>query len=172
MTSRWRSSSRRRRRHRAGGSGPVGPGGGGGSRRRAVEADLRCGQWRHTGRAPLPRAPQNLDNQTRPDQTNSMKTVNIQEAKTHLSRLVEEAAAGNDVVIAKAGKPMVRLVPVTTLAGPRPLGLLADRVKESADCWDPDPEVEDLFYGSAAEPEGPSPDSDLPSSSRRGDAPT
>jgi prevent-host-death family protein len=100
-----------------------------------------------------------------------MKTVNIQEAKTHLSRLVEEAAAGNVVVIAKAGRPMVRLVPVTTLAGPRPLGLLADQVRESADCWDPDPEVDELFYGSAAEPEGPSPDSDLPSPSHSGDAP-
>lgn len=42
-----------------------------------------------------------------------MKTVNLHAAKTHLSRLVDEAVAGDDVVIAKAGKPMVRLVPVT-----------------------------------------------------------
>ena len=35
-------------------------------------------------------------------------------AKTHLSRLIDEAAAGEDIVIAKAGKPMVRLVPVET----------------------------------------------------------
>ncbi len=41
-----------------------------------------------------------------------MKTVNIQEAKTHLSRLVEEAAAGEPFVIAKAGRPMVRVVPL------------------------------------------------------------
>lgn len=82
-----------------------------------------------------------------------MKTVNIQEAKTHLSRLVEEAAGGEDVVIAKAGRPMVRLVPVSTLAGPRPLGLLADRVREAPDCWEPDPGIEDLFYRSAVEPE-------------------
>jgi prevent-host-death family protein len=41
-----------------------------------------------------------------------MKTVNLHAAKTHLSRLVDEAAAGEDVVIAKAGKPLVRLVPV------------------------------------------------------------
>jgi prevent-host-death family protein len=40
------------------------------------------------------------------------KTVNIHEAKTHLSRLLEEAVAGEDIVIAKAGKPKVRLVPV------------------------------------------------------------
>jgi prevent-host-death family protein len=41
-----------------------------------------------------------------------MKTVNIHEAKTHLSRLVEEAANGEEFVIAKAGKPMVRVVPI------------------------------------------------------------
>jgi prevent-host-death family protein len=41
-----------------------------------------------------------------------MKTVNLYEAKTHLSRLVEEAQCGEDVVIAKNGKPLVRLVPV------------------------------------------------------------
>lgn len=41
-----------------------------------------------------------------------MKTVNLHAAKTHLSRLVDEAVEGEEVVIAKAGKPMVRLVPV------------------------------------------------------------
>lgn len=76
-----------------------------------------------------------------------MKTVNIQEAKTHLSRLVEEVAQGEEVVIAKAGKPMVRLVPVSSLAGPRPLGLLAGQVWETEDWWAPDPELEALFYG-------------------------
>ena len=40
------------------------------------------------------------------------KTVNVHEAKTHLSRLLEEAVGGEDIVIAKAGKPKVRLVPV------------------------------------------------------------
>ena len=39
-----------------------------------------------------------------------MKTVNIHEAKTHLSRLVEKAASGESFVIAKAGNPMVRVV--------------------------------------------------------------
>lgn len=41
-----------------------------------------------------------------------METVNIHEAKTHLSRLVERAASGESIVIAKAGRPMVRLVAV------------------------------------------------------------
>ena len=40
-----------------------------------------------------------------------MRTVNIHEAKTHLSRLVEEAAQGESFVIAKAGKPRVQVVP-------------------------------------------------------------
>lgn len=41
-----------------------------------------------------------------------MKTVNIHEAKTHLSRLVERAAQGESFVIAKAGKPLVKVVPL------------------------------------------------------------
>ena len=46
-----------------------------------------------------------------------MTQVNIYEAKTHLSDLVERAAAGEEIIIAKAGSPMARLVP---LAQPRP----------------------------------------------------
>jgi prevent-host-death family protein len=41
-----------------------------------------------------------------------MRTVNIHEAKTHLSRLVEQAAKGGPLVIAKAGKPMVKVISV------------------------------------------------------------
>ncbi|HDR14277.1 MAG TPA: type II toxin-antitoxin system Phd/YefM family antitoxin [Desulfobacteraceae bacterium] len=42
-----------------------------------------------------------------------MQTVNIHEAKTHLSRLVAEAAKGNAFIIAKAGKPMVKVLPLS-----------------------------------------------------------
>ena len=49
-------------------------------------------------------------------------TVNIHEAKTHLSRLVERVAQGEDIVIARAGRPVARLVPVPP-DQPRPLGL-------------------------------------------------
>jgi prevent-host-death family protein len=42
-----------------------------------------------------------------------MQTINIHKAKTHLSRLVEEAAKGNAFIIAKAGKPMVKVSPLT-----------------------------------------------------------
>ncbi|MBX9701589.1 MAG: type II toxin-antitoxin system prevent-host-death family antitoxin [Acetobacteraceae bacterium] len=41
-----------------------------------------------------------------------MRSVNIHEAKTHLSRLVEQAARGEGFIIAKAGKPMVKVVPI------------------------------------------------------------
>lgn len=42
-----------------------------------------------------------------------MQTINIHEAKTHLSRLVEDAAHGNAFIIAKAGKPLVKVSPLT-----------------------------------------------------------
>jgi prevent-host-death family protein len=48
--------------------------------------------------------------------------TNIHEAKTHLSRLVERAAAGEEIVIAKAGKPMAKLVPFEKAPPKRKLG--------------------------------------------------
>ena len=42
------------------------------------------------------------------------RTYNIHEAKTHFSKLIERARLGEDIIVAKAGKPMVRLVPVET----------------------------------------------------------
>ena len=51
------------------------------------------------------------------------ETLNIYDAKTQLSRLVDRAAAGEDVVIARAGKPVARLVAIEN-AGPRQPGLL------------------------------------------------
>ena len=57
-----------------------------------------------------------------------MKIVNIYEAKTHLSRLLREVALGEDVVIAKDGRPLARLVPVAPEHGTRELGFAAGRV--------------------------------------------
>lgn len=48
-----------------------------------------------------------------------MTTTNIHEAKTQLSKLIEQAVNGEEVIIAKAGRPMVRLVPVRGDEGPR-----------------------------------------------------
>jgi prevent-host-death family protein len=53
-----------------------------------------------------------------------MQTVNIHEAKTHLSRFVDQAAAGEEIVIARAGKPVARLVALAAdPVRPRKLGL-------------------------------------------------
>jgi prevent-host-death family protein len=60
-------------------------------------------------------------------------TVNIHEAKTHLSRLVEQAAKGRDFVIAKAGKPMVRVLPLEAAPTVRALGFLIGKGVIKAD---------------------------------------
>ncbi|MGA9625398.1 MAG: type II toxin-antitoxin system prevent-host-death family antitoxin [Bryobacteraceae bacterium] len=64
-----------------------------------------------------------------------MRTVNIHEAKTHLSRLVEQAAKGEPFVIAKAGKPMVKVMPLETpVAGQvQRLGFMAGRIQVPED---------------------------------------
>jgi prevent-host-death family protein len=81
-----------------------------------------------------------------------MKTYNIHQAKTHLSRLVQAAADGEEILIAKAGKPMAKLVPISATAGPRMLGALAGAVREAPDCWAPDTDLEAQFYGGEVEP--------------------
>jgi prevent-host-death family protein len=58
-----------------------------------------------------------------------MTTVNIHEAKTHLSRLVDEVAAGAEIIIAKAGKPMARLAPISAPVRKKRLGLLKGKIK-------------------------------------------
>lgn len=76
------------------------------------------------------------------------KPVNIHEAKTHLSRLVEQAALGKEIIIAKAGKPMARLVPLADTPRPKKYGLLEGRFKVPDDFDAPlDPQVLALFEG-------------------------
>ena len=60
-----------------------------------------------------------------------MFTVNIHEAKTHLSKLVDQAAKGEAFIIAKAGHPMVKVVPIeTSEAGvPQRLGFMAGEIQ-------------------------------------------
>jgi prevent-host-death family protein len=75
-------------------------------------------------------------------------TVNIHEAKTHLSRIVDEVAAGAEVIIAKAGKPMARLSPLEVGLQPKRLGLLKGQVKVPDDFNTPlDDEVLADFEG-------------------------
>ena len=73
--------------------------------------------------------------------------VNIHEAKTHLSKLLERVALGEEVVIAKAGKPVAKLVAVNAEPKTRTLGSAKGEFVVPDDFNDPLPkEVEDLFY--------------------------
>jgi prevent-host-death family protein len=56
-------------------------------------------------------------------------TVNIHDAKTHLSRLVDEVASGAEIIIAKAGKPMARLTPLSAPIRKKQLGLLKGKIR-------------------------------------------
>lgn len=82
-----------------------------------------------------------------------MRTFNIHEAKTHLSRLVDEAEKGEPFIIAKAGKPKVKVVPIDTPeAKPkRRIGFMKGMYKlaENFDEIDKqlDKEIEELFLG-------------------------
>jgi prevent-host-death family protein len=58
-----------------------------------------------------------------------MIKINIHEAKTHLSRYVEEAAQGKEVVIVKAGKPIARIAPLAPPKAKRKLGLLGGKAR-------------------------------------------
>jgi prevent-host-death family protein len=59
--------------------------------------------------------------------------VNVHEAKTHLSRLLERVEAGEEVVIARNGRPVARLVPFSRRSGPRRPGGWSGRVHMAAD---------------------------------------
>ena len=60
------------------------------------------------------------------------KPVNVHEAKTHFSKLLERVEAGEDIVIARYGRPVARIVPIAKEAAPRKFGTLKDNVDWSA----------------------------------------
>jgi len=62
-----------------------------------------------------------------------MSTVNIHEAKTHLSRLIERVSEGEEIVIAKSGKPVARLVPYERPRVPRQPGSMRDKLQVADD---------------------------------------
>jgi prevent-host-death family protein len=81
-----------------------------------------------------------------------VRTYNIHEAKTHLSRLIERAASGESFVIAKAGKPMVKVVAIDIAEAPKRkrLGFLAGRIKIPEDFDDMGAaEIAQMFGGEA-----------------------
>lgn len=73
------------------------------------------------------------------------RIVNIHEAKTHLSRLVERVEAGEEVVIARAGRPVARLVAFHARTKPRVPGLWRGRVQMAADFDAPDDDLISTF---------------------------
>ncbi len=81
-----------------------------------------------------------------------MTQVNLYDAKTQLSRLVERAAAGEEIVIAKGGRPLARLVPLARRMAPRELGFLAGRVRVAPDFDAPLPD--DLAAAFGIDPSG------------------
>ncbi len=76
--------------------------------------------------------------------------VNMHEAKSTLSKLVERVSAGEEVVIAKAGKPVAKLVKYEQ-PEPRRLGFLKGKVWIAEDFDETDEELIELFYGSEDE---------------------
>ncbi|ROO30748.1 type II toxin-antitoxin system Phd/YefM family antitoxin [Salinisphaera japonica] len=79
-----------------------------------------------------------------------MNTFNIHEAKTHLSRLIEDAANGEPFIIAKAGKPLVKVSAITTADDKQPsrIGFMAGEfdVPDDFDTLGADA-IDDAFYG-------------------------
>ncbi len=84
-----------------------------------------------------------------------MQTINIHAAKTQLSRLVDEAAAGEEIIIARAGKPVAKLVApglVVSTSGKRVLGGLRGKLKVPEDFDDMyAEEIQALFEGRDAD---------------------
>ncbi len=77
-----------------------------------------------------------------------MITVNMHEAKTHLSKLVERAVQGESFIIARAGKPLVRVVAVEAPEVPKRLGFMEGEISVPDD-FDTmgQSEIEEMFYG-------------------------
>jgi len=76
------------------------------------------------------------------------RQINMHEAKTQLSRLAEQAANGEEIVIARNGRPLAKLVPLGDERKPRKLGLWKGKVSIGEDFDDPLPwEIQRYFEG-------------------------
>lgn len=73
------------------------------------------------------------------DEILRLDTVNVHEAKTHLSRLLERVEQGEEIVIARSGKPVAKLVAIEGVVKRRPLGKYKGRIWMSDDFDDPLP---------------------------------
>lgn len=83
--------------------------------------------------------------------SDGFRTVNIHQAKTHLSRLIDEVAKGDSFIIAKAGKPMAKVIPLgedQQKSLKREIGFLKGKIKVPDDIKTPfAKEIEEMFYG-------------------------
>jgi len=68
-----------------------------------------------------------------------MKRVTIHEAKTNLSRLIEKACRGEEIIIARGSNPVVRLVPISVRKGRRELGILKGKLVVGREFFEPLP---------------------------------
>jgi prevent-host-death family protein len=71
-----------------------------------------------------------------------MKTVTIHEAKTKLSKLIEKACRGEEIIIARGPDPVVRLVPIDSRKGRRKLGILKGKLVVGPEFFEPLPHDE------------------------------
>ena len=76
-----------------------------------------------------------------------MHTVNIHEAKTTLSKLIAKTQKGEEIIIARAGKPVAKLVPLKEELKPRKFGLWKGKASIPDNFNDEDPEIIEMFYG-------------------------
>jgi prevent-host-death family protein len=78
-----------------------------------------------------------------------MKTVGIREAKANLSRLIERACLGEEIIIARGKDPLVRLVPAARLKGRKRLGVLKGKLVVGPEFFEPLPREELASWGLA-----------------------
>ena len=81
-----------------------------------------------------------------------MEKVNIYEAKTQLSKLIEKVLNGKEIIIAKAGKPVAKIVEYKEKPAKRVPGLLKGKIEIPDDFDDESEEINEMFYGSKLEP--------------------
>ncbi|MEC4670843.1 MAG: type II toxin-antitoxin system prevent-host-death family antitoxin [Nitrospirota bacterium] len=78
-----------------------------------------------------------------------MRTVNVYEAKTHLSHLLDLAASGEEIIIARSGKPLAKLVAYQEPAQRRKPGYWRGKIKIAKDFDDLSKDLQAAFYGNA-----------------------
>jgi len=76
-----------------------------------------------------------------------MQLINVHQAKTHLSKLLDQVLAGEEVIIARHGKPVAKLSPMSADLQPRQPGALKGKIWMANDFDDFDEELQDLFSG-------------------------